>query len=352
LVEVNVDKTLTRKLFQKTKHDHRSSGITSGLKYRPGYAKGGRVGFQAGGLGYNPNVSMTDGQLRSTNPIQMMEPGIPDPFARRFSAAPASIESLQDTGVEKSAQKAAIAKEMQKYKDAVGSVDYDRYKREGMDIYSDAAYDFLEKRNKPIPAGTIGAPSQYLDLLTSLGSARKSARERNEELDLLSQMQDVERDKTQYDMAYKELQKSKEVDADKAAATTKFLRQLEAMKVDSQYAIDLANANPPAKIQEIDRQMEEGKTFEEATAIVYGTKDDQDALFQNFLKIYSVDPNGLPVDADVAFQQAMDALNRYLGKENIKINDPVVEGSGADLDEQGNAPDLEKEDKDSGFDQI
>ena len=347
-----MDKTLTRKLFQTTKHDHRSSGITSGLKYRSGYAKGGRVGFQAGGLGYNPNVSMTDGQLRSTNPIQMMEPGIPDPFARRFSATPVNIESLQDTGVEKLSQKAAVKKEMQKYKDAVGSVDYDRYKREGMDIYGDAAYDFLEKRNQPIPAGTVGSPNQYLDLMTSIGSAKKAARERNEELDLLSQMQDVERDKTQYDMAYKELQKSKEVDADKAAATTKFLRQLEAMKVDSQYAIDLANANPPAKIQEINRQMEEGKTFEEATAIVYGTKDDQDALFQNFLKLYSVDPNGLEVDPDKAFQQAMDALNRYLGKENIKINDPVVEGSGADLDEQGNATDIKEKNEDPGFDGI
>ena len=45
----SMDKTLTRKLFQTTKHDHRSSGITSGLQYRTGYATGGRVGFRPGG---------------------------------------------------------------------------------------------------------------------------------------------------------------------------------------------------------------------------------------------------------------------------------------------------------------
>lgn len=41
-------KTLDRPLFKKIKNDHRSTGITSGLAYRPGYKVGGRVGFAKG----------------------------------------------------------------------------------------------------------------------------------------------------------------------------------------------------------------------------------------------------------------------------------------------------------------
>tara|TARA_R100001163_G_scaffold16076_1_gene14579 strand:- start:16991 stop:18694 length:1704 start_codon:yes stop_codon:yes gene_type:complete len=55
-----MDKTLNRKLFKKIKHNHRSSGIASGLAYRPGYKVGGRVGFEPGGSvdlsSINPNL--------------------------------------------------------------------------------------------------------------------------------------------------------------------------------------------------------------------------------------------------------------------------------------------------------
>ena len=36
-------------MFKKLQHEHRSTGIASGLKYRDGYAVGGRVGFSRGG---------------------------------------------------------------------------------------------------------------------------------------------------------------------------------------------------------------------------------------------------------------------------------------------------------------
>ena len=53
-------KTLDRPLFKKIKNDHRSTGITSGLAYRPGYKVGGRVGFKPGGAvdlsSINPNL--------------------------------------------------------------------------------------------------------------------------------------------------------------------------------------------------------------------------------------------------------------------------------------------------------
>ena len=40
---------LKRKLFNLPTHDHRGTGIASGLEYRPGYKVGGRVGFDFGG---------------------------------------------------------------------------------------------------------------------------------------------------------------------------------------------------------------------------------------------------------------------------------------------------------------
>ena len=44
-----MSKVLQRSMFKKPQHEHRSTGIASGLKYRDGYAVGGRVGFFRGG---------------------------------------------------------------------------------------------------------------------------------------------------------------------------------------------------------------------------------------------------------------------------------------------------------------
>ena len=44
-----MSKVLQRAMFKKPRHEHRSTGIASGLEYREGYAVGGRVGFQSGG---------------------------------------------------------------------------------------------------------------------------------------------------------------------------------------------------------------------------------------------------------------------------------------------------------------
>tara|TARA_R100001443_G_scaffold15840_3_gene25640 strand:- start:10570 stop:12324 length:1755 start_codon:yes stop_codon:yes gene_type:complete len=54
-----MDKTLNRKLFKKIKHNHRSSGIASGLAYRPGYKVGGRVGYSNGNR-VNPKLSLPE----------------------------------------------------------------------------------------------------------------------------------------------------------------------------------------------------------------------------------------------------------------------------------------------------
>ena len=65
-----MDKTLNRKLFKKIKHNHRSSGIASGLAYRPGYKVGGRVGFEPGG---SVDLSSINPKLRSK--FETQKPG-------------------------------------------------------------------------------------------------------------------------------------------------------------------------------------------------------------------------------------------------------------------------------------
>ena len=51
---------LKRKMFSAPTHNHKSTGIASGLEYRPGYRVGGRVGYQAGGNelpDFNPKLN-------------------------------------------------------------------------------------------------------------------------------------------------------------------------------------------------------------------------------------------------------------------------------------------------------
>ena len=52
-----MSKVLQRSMFQKPQHEHRSTGIASGLEYREEYAVGGRVGFQAGGGDFSQKIA-------------------------------------------------------------------------------------------------------------------------------------------------------------------------------------------------------------------------------------------------------------------------------------------------------
>ena len=60
-----MSKVLQRAMFNTPKHEHKSTGIASGLEYRPGYRVGGRVGFKHGGshksLDVNPELSIDSG---------------------------------------------------------------------------------------------------------------------------------------------------------------------------------------------------------------------------------------------------------------------------------------------------
>jgi len=61
-----MSKVLQRAMFNAPKHEHQSTGIASGLEYRPGYRVGGRVGFDAGGP--VPHAHPHGGTLPNFNP--------------------------------------------------------------------------------------------------------------------------------------------------------------------------------------------------------------------------------------------------------------------------------------------
>jgi len=62
-----MDEVLKRKLFNTPKYEHKSTGIASGLEYRPGYKVGGRVGYQTGGNelpDFNPKLTLQAGRQK------------------------------------------------------------------------------------------------------------------------------------------------------------------------------------------------------------------------------------------------------------------------------------------------
>ena len=62
-------------MFKQPQHEHRSTGIASGLEYRDGYAVGGRVGFRNGNV-VNPNLFKDSSKENSF--FKFALPGDPD----------------------------------------------------------------------------------------------------------------------------------------------------------------------------------------------------------------------------------------------------------------------------------
>ena len=60
-------------MFQKPQHEHRSTGIASGLEYRDGYAVGGRVGFAHGGSHPTFSEKIAEFNRQQVEQMQQME---------------------------------------------------------------------------------------------------------------------------------------------------------------------------------------------------------------------------------------------------------------------------------------
>ena len=92
-----MSKVLQRSMFQKPQHEHRSTGIASGLKYREEYAVGGRVGFQAGGGDFSQKIAEFNRQ--QIEAMQQMEIPQFDPIQVKTGLPSLNIPGLVGSDV-------------------------------------------------------------------------------------------------------------------------------------------------------------------------------------------------------------------------------------------------------------
>ena len=283
-------------MFKKPQHEHRSTGIASGLQYRDGYAVGGRVRLSHGGPPPHPEDRLA---------------GIVNPRFKLGNIDVSGIKQITEQlmpTVDPNLSQYAID-----YSDPSLRTDFSKYKPSKFGAVGEAAAETI---SQPIPEGQ----SQIATFIANLGKTSTGVKQRREELEMLA-------DEESKKLKLADLEQKKEIGLAEAGikqeqlnSQLKFAQDVTKLGIDSELALQLAEMETPAKIQEIQAQMDQGKTFEEATAIVYGMKDDQDRLFTTFLEIYS-QPNpmtGIAPPQDDAIQNALDALNKYLGGE-IKI---------------------------------
>ena len=321
----SMDKTLTRKLFQTTKHDHRSSGITSGLQYRTGYATGGRVGFRPGGSVQRGNKLSEEEKakiaLRSrpkTSPLALrsrtgpVDESVPVQNRVRMLSSNAPSQSAEDIFLKDRSLR-------EKY---LTPVDYSQYGRTGLDTLADASLNFLKKRQEVIPAGTVGSPNQFLDLGIAYGDARQTTAETNKALRL--KQEEEEYNRTLGLLQNSEAQLEKFRTEGRADAAADQLAQIEILK------LELGNQQADARIQlgrddlqELVNQApseimknyaflinEGGKTPEQALALAFKTQNSQLDFAASLLNSLS---RGIGTDPTQAAQQTFSVMQSMFG---------------------------------------
>jgi hypothetical protein len=160
-----MNKVLKRSMFSMPKHEHKSTGIASGLEYRPGYRVGGRVGFEHGGI-----------HLEDINPDLAMGTGLTVPqsidIAEQLSAGLYSPD---------------FAKYNIDYTDPALQADYSKYKPSRLGAVGSAAAATI---GEPIPEGQ----SQFANFIANLSGTSAEYAARRQELDQLAEAQAIEAD--------------------------------------------------------------------------------------------------------------------------------------------------------------
>jgi len=222
---------LKRKLFNLPTHDHRGTGIASGLEYRPGYKVGGRVGFDFGGPvpHSHPHVTLDPWAQEDMDP-KTREPedfgrgksihGGPQytapepdfghgPERIDTSEAEAAMQGLDLTGTvtEGTITKPTLTtnigmSSLGKDKDfidrvntiedmiseATEDIDYSKYAPTTGEVLTEGmttAYDKLY--GTPIAAGTLGKPSVVGTYVNEIAKAANAASATRKELDLMGE---------------------------------------------------------------------------------------------------------------------------------------------------------------------
>ena len=160
-----MSKVLQRAMFNTPKHEHKSTGIASGLEYRPGYKVGGRVGLHTGGPPHghphgeempspNPNVGM--GILNLDNIMNVSQAQ-----ADQFKVDPIDYSSM---GIDRSGY----------------AIDYSEYQPSRLGAVGQAAGMTI---SEPIPEGQ----SQWAKFFGNLSQTTGAYKERRNELDMLAE---------------------------------------------------------------------------------------------------------------------------------------------------------------------
>ncbi len=260
-----MSKILQRPMFKRPQHEHRSTGIASGLKYREEYAVGGRVGYatdQPGGLvagggleNINPDLGMGNITFQNVQEILGKDSTVRDPITMEEAVA---------------AQR--------KLREGLTEVPYGTAATP-FETVTGAAADTLSKQFKE------GEGSQLADFFVNLqrrGEERKTTRQeldtmaardrRAEELAIITgAREDVEKDKDR-------LADEKKMERDTTLTVASLANQFNIAGLGRQTSIDTARiaANAlPAEMklynQLYDDFVAQGIAPEEARARAYGT---------------------------------------------------------------------------------
>ena len=174
-----MSKVLQRAMFKKQQHEHRSTGIASGLKYREGYAVGGQVTTPKRGLvdgpgGYAGHIDMKGANpLENINPDLGMGTGINTQMIMSEADRIAKMLSSEIPGMDT----AQYALDYDKY-----VTDYSKYKPSVAEVIGGAAADVI---GEPIPEGQ----SQLASFISNLSDRTGNLAETRRELDRLSEEQ-------------------------------------------------------------------------------------------------------------------------------------------------------------------
>jgi len=215
---------LKRKLFNTPKYEHQSTGIASGLEYRPGYRVGGRVGFDAGGhahphpeedafsgaytdldkidvprnygdpLGHGPprgedfSMDYGHGPRREKYKEQMMQQAQEDMQVTEQTAfTGASNIGMSSLGKDKDfIDRVNTIEDM--ISEATEDIDYSKYAPTTGEVLTEGmttAYDKLY--GTPIAAGTLGKPSVVGTYVNEIAKASNAAKATRKELDLMGE---------------------------------------------------------------------------------------------------------------------------------------------------------------------
>ena len=201
-----MSKVLQRAMFKQPQHEHRSTGIASGLEYREGYAVGGQVTTPKRGLvdgpggyaGHNINLTTNTG-LENLNPdVSLSALGITNvdqDLNEIFKKAQEKAEGLRvevPDFMSLAVDRRPLARDYSG--DALDfseyAIDYDKFKPTAFEPITAAATRTLDELSQPVPGRTLGKRSEIATFIKNLGEESADFKTTRRELDMLKEEQD------------------------------------------------------------------------------------------------------------------------------------------------------------------